>query len=57
MAAKTLSIEQMEQLLVKLHGKPDGKVAGELEDVELTERVSQARLARWESGFPRQQDP
>ena len=52
MAAKTMSIEQMEQMLVKLHGKPDGKVAGELEDVHLTERVSGARLARWEADFP-----
>jgi len=52
MAAKTLSIEQMEQLLIKLHGKPDGKVAGELDDVQLTERASLARLSRWEADFP-----
>lgn len=52
MADKTMSIEQMEQLLIKLHGKPDGKVAGELEDEQLTERVSPARLARWEADFP-----
>jgi VWFA-related protein len=52
MAAKILSIDQMEQLLVKLHGKPDGKVAGELEDAQLTERVSPARLTRWEAEFP-----
>jgi len=52
MAAKIMSIDQMEQLLVKLHGKPDGKVAGELEDAQLTERVSPARLARWEAEFP-----
>ena len=52
MATKIMSIDQMEQLLVKLHGKPDGKVAGELEDAQLTERVSPARLARWEAEFP-----
>ena len=52
MAAKIMSIDQMEQLLVKLHGKPDGKVAGELEGAQLTERVSPARLARWEANFP-----
>jgi len=51
-ADKTLSIEQMEQILVKLHGKPDGKVAGELEGVQLTERMSPARLAQWEAEFP-----
>jgi hypothetical protein len=52
MAAKIMSIEQIEQLLVKLHGKPDGKVAGELEDAQLAERVSSARLTRWEADFP-----
>ncbi len=51
-AAKTLSIEKMEQLLATLHGKPDGKVASELDDVQLTERVSEARLAQWEAEFP-----
>jgi VWFA-related protein len=52
MADKALSIDQMEQLLIKLHGKPDGKVAGDLEDIQLAERVSPARLARWEADFP-----
>jgi VWFA-related protein len=52
MADKALSIDQMEQLLTKLRGKPDGKVSGELEDVQLAERVSPARLARWETEFP-----
>jgi len=52
MAAKIMSVDQMEQLLVKLHGKPDGRVAGELEDAQLTERVSLARLTRWEADFP-----
>ena len=52
MADKTMSIEQMEQVLIKLHGKPDGKVADELESIGLTERVSPARLERWEAEFP-----
>jgi VWFA-related protein len=52
MAAKTLSIDQMEQLLAQLQGTPDGKAAGELGEVQLTERVSPARLARWEAKFP-----
>ena len=52
MAAKTMSVEQMEQLLIKLHGQPDGKVAGKLDDVELTERVSLAQLEAWEAEFP-----
>lgn len=52
MAAKTLSIDEMEQLLTKLQGRPDGKVASELDDVQLTERVSMTRLARWNKEFP-----
>lgn len=52
MAEKSLSIEQMEETLLKLHGKPDGKVAGELEGVQSTERVSPTRLERWEADFP-----
>jgi VWFA-related protein len=51
-AAKTLSVEQMEQLLATLQGKPDGKAAGELGEVQMTERVSPARLKRWEAEFP-----
>ncbi len=46
-----MSIEQMEETLLKFHGKPDGKVAGELEGILLTERVSPARLERWEADF------
>ena len=42
----------MEELLATLEGMPDGKVAGELDNVRLTERVSPARLARWEAEFP-----
>lgn len=52
LAAKTLSTEKMEELLATLHGRPDGRVAGELDDVQLTERVSAVRLARWEAEFP-----
>ena len=51
-AAKSLTIDQMEQLLAQLGGKPDGKVAAELDDVQLTQRVSSARLAHWEAEFP-----
>jgi hypothetical protein len=52
MAAKSLSVDQVEQLLFKLQDKPDGKVAGALEDAQLTERVSGARLAHWKTEFP-----
>lgn len=52
MAAKAVSVGQLEQLLDTLRGKSDGKVAQELSDLELTERVSPSRLAHWESEFP-----
>ena len=52
MAAKSVSVGQLEQLLDTLRGKSDGRVAQELSDLELTERVSPARLAHWEKEFP-----
>jgi hypothetical protein len=51
LAAKSLSIEQLEQLLAANQGKPDAHVAQQLADVELTERVSPDRLAKWEKNF------
>ena len=52
MAAKNVNVGQLEQLLYTLRAKPDGKVAAELSDLGLTERVSPARLAHWEADFP-----
>ena len=52
MAAKTVTVGQFEDLLDKLHGKSDNRVAEEFSDLELTERVSPARLAKWEADFP-----
>lgn len=52
MAAKSVTVGQLDQLLDTLRGKSDGKVAQELQDLELTERVSPARLAHWEGEFP-----
>lgn len=52
MAAKSVNVGQVEQLLDTLRGKSDGKVAGELANLQLTERVSPARLAHWEKDFP-----
>lgn len=51
-ALKQVTIAQLEQLLSQNHGKSDAKVAHQLADLELTQRASTARLARWESGFP-----
>lgn len=52
LAAKAVTVEQLEQLLAANHGKPDAKVAQQLAAVELTERLSAVRLSRWESGLP-----
>lgn len=52
MAAKNLSIGQAEQLLNKLRTKTDSKAAAALSNVQLTERVSPARLAHWDAEFP-----
>jgi hypothetical protein len=52
MAARSVTVGQLEQLLDRIRGKSDGKVAQELSDLELTERVSPARLAHWEKDFP-----
>ena len=51
LAAKRVSIEQFEQLLAAAHGQSDGKVAGQIAGLELTERASSIRLARWETDF------
>ena len=52
MAAKSVTVGQVDQLLYALRGKSDAKVAGELSDLELTERVSAPRLAHWEADSP-----
>jgi len=52
MAAKSVNVGQLESLLDTLRGKSDSKVAQELSDLELTERVSPAQLAHWETDFP-----
>jgi VWFA-related protein len=51
-AAKGTTVEQLEQVLAAAHGKPDAKVAEQLSGLELTERLSMAKLSRWEAGLP-----
>ena len=52
LAARPVTIAQLEQLLLADHGKSDAKLAGQLADLQLTERASAARLARWQSDDP-----
>jgi len=50
--AKPVTAEQLEQLLVTVHGKTDKQVAQKLSEVQLTERLSPIRLARCEAEIP-----
>ena len=52
MAAKRVTVEQLEQVLAATQGKKDAKVAQQLANLELSERLSGARLARWEVKLP-----
>jgi len=52
LAAKRITVEQLEQMLTAAQGKSDAKVAGQLSELQLTERASSARLSRWETSFP-----
>jgi hypothetical protein len=51
-ATKRVTVEQLEQVLVAAHGKPDAEVARQLSDLELAERLSSATLSRWEAELP-----
>jgi hypothetical protein len=51
-AANPVTVEMVDQLLIYAHGKSDAKVADELFDLELTERVSPAMLERWNAELP-----
>jgi hypothetical protein len=51
-AARRVSVEQLEQILAAAHGQSDGKAAKQLTDLELTERASSVRLVRWKMDFP-----
>ncbi len=51
-AAKRVTVEQLERLLTADHGKQDAKVAQQLANLELSERLSAAKLTRWEADLP-----
>jgi hypothetical protein len=52
LGAKRITVAQLEQTLVSVHAEPDAKVASQLSNLELTERLSAARLARLEADLP-----
>ena len=51
-AAKRVTVEQLERLMTAAHGKPDAKVAQQLVNLELSERLSLAQLTRLEADSP-----
>jgi hypothetical protein len=51
LAGREISGEQLEQMLAGSNREPDAKVAKQLSDLELTERLSAARLARCEANL------
>jgi VWFA-related protein len=50
-ASRQVTVQEVEQLLGHDHGKRDAELAKELSDLQLTERVSPARLSKWEAEF------
>lgn len=50
-AATPVTVAQLQQLLDAARSKSDGKVAKQLSQVELTERVSAAQFAQWQAEF------
>jgi VWFA-related protein len=51
-AVERITVEQLEKLLTAAHGKQDAKVAQQLSGLELTERLSMAKLARAAANLP-----
>jgi hypothetical protein len=52
LAAKRVTVQQLEQLVASVHGKRDADVAAKLMQFELTERLSPARAARINKSMP-----
>jgi VWFA-related protein len=50
--AKRVTVAELEQTLAAVHALPDAEVAMQLSDLELTERLSTAKLDRLETDLP-----
>ncbi len=51
-ALRSVSVAELEQILNADQGKSDNKIASQLAGFKLNERLSSARLARWQAAFP-----
>lgn len=47
--SRRVNVEQLEQLLLAARGEPDARVAKQISDLELTERLSSTELSSWKS--------
>ncbi|MGD0631531.1 MAG: hypothetical protein ABR987_19545, partial [Terracidiphilus sp.] len=52
LAARQVSVAQLEQFVTALRGKPDAQAAQQIYELELTERLSAARLGREQAELP-----
>jgi hypothetical protein len=52
LAARRVTVRELDQILIEARGKSDGRLAGRLGGLELSERLSGAELARWEAALP-----
>ena len=52
LAAKRITVAQLEQVLTSARGKPDAEVAQQISDLELTERLSTEKLSQLKAGLP-----
>lgn len=51
-AATRVTVDQLNRIVVSSHAKPDARIAGRLQGLELTERLSAARLAAFQALLP-----
>jgi VWFA-related protein len=52
LAAKRVTTDQLAKIVAADHGKQDTKVAQQLINLELSERLSASKLTRWEADLP-----
>ena len=50
-AARPVSVAELEQVLTASRSLPDGELASQLSDLQLTERLSWGRMSRWRAGL------
>lgn len=50
--AQGVTVAQLDQFMAGVHGQSDSKVARQLDEMVLTERVGPAQLARWQANLP-----